>query len=102
MLLHLAAGLRCDCHVHLPLRRQPARLGRRQRPAELNDEGASRMSFRRNERGQVFAITAFSLVVLLGMSALVLDVGSWFRTKRRLQGTADAAALAGAQSLPSD
>jgi Flp pilus assembly protein TadG len=36
------------------------------------------------------------------MSALVLDVGSWFRTKRRLQGTADAAALAGAQSLPSD
>jgi hypothetical protein len=60
------------------------------------------MNLRRNERGQVFAITAFSLVVLIGMSALVLDVGSWFRTKRHLQGTADAAALAGAQSLPAD
>ena len=38
-----------------------------------------------------------ALVVLLGMCAMVLDVGSWFRTQRRLQGTADAAALAGAQ-----
>jgi Flp pilus assembly protein TadG len=60
------------------------------------------MSFRRNERGQAFVITAFALVALIGMSALVLDVGSWFRTKRRLQSTSDAAALAGAQSLPSD
>ena len=34
------------------------------------------------------------------MAALVLDVGNWFHTKRRLQGTADAAALAGAQQLP--
>jgi hypothetical protein len=32
----------------------------------------------------------------------VLDVGSWYHTKRRLQGTADAAALAGAQLLPND
>jgi len=60
------------------------------------------MNFRRNERGQAFVITAFSLVVLIGMSALVLDVGSWFRDKRRLQSTSDAAALAGAQSLPDD
>src|SRR5207248_10772811 len=37
-----------------------------------------------------------------GMAALVLDVGNWFRDKRRLQGTADAAALAGAQQLPDD
>jgi Flp pilus assembly protein TadG len=36
------------------------------------------------------------------MAALVLDVGNWFRDKRRLQGTADAAALAGAQALPND
>jgi hypothetical protein len=34
------------------------------------------------------------------MSALVLDVGSWFREKRQLQLTADASALAGAQVLP--
>ena len=51
------------------------------------------MIFRRNERGQAFVITALSLVVLVGMSALVLDVGSWFREKRQLQLAADAAAL---------
>ena len=34
------------------------------------------------------------------MAALVVDVGNWYHTKRRLQGTADAAALAGAQRLP--
>src|SRR2546428_3808278 len=60
------------------------------------------MNVRRNERGQAFVITAFSMAVLIGMGALVLDVGSWFRTKRRLQSTSDAAALAGAQALPSD
>jgi Flp pilus assembly protein TadG len=42
------------------------------------------------------------MAAVLGMCALVLDVGSWFRTHRRLQGTADAAALAGAQFLPND
>lgn len=57
---------------------------------------------RRDERGQVFVITALFLVVLCGMCALVLDVGSWFRDKRQLQATADAAALAGAQALPTD
>src|SRR6266536_4587256 len=61
-----------------------------------------RRKLRRNERGQAFVITAFSMAVLIGMGALVLDVGSWFRTKRRLQSTSDAAALAGAQSLPSN
>jgi Flp pilus assembly protein TadG len=43
-----------------------------------------------------------SLAVLTGMAALVLDVGIWMRTDRRLQATADAAALAGAQKLPTD
>jgi Flp pilus assembly protein TadG len=57
---------------------------------------------RRNERGQAIVLMVLSLVVLIGMAALVLDVGHWFRTKRRLQGTADAAALAGAQKLPDD
>jgi hypothetical protein len=55
-----------------------------------------------DERGQAFVLTALTLVVLCGMSALVLDVGSWYRQKRQLQGTADAAALAGAQVLPTD
>lgn len=61
------------------------------------------MSFaRRDERGQAIVLMTLSLVVIMGMATLVLDVGSWYHTKRRLQGTADAAALAGAQLLPSD
>jgi len=40
------------------------------------------------------------LTVLLGMSALVLDVGSWYRAHRSAQSTADASALASAQGLP--
>jgi Flp pilus assembly protein TadG len=54
----------------------------------------------RNEQGQSTVITLVFLVVLLGMAALVLDVGSWYRAKRDRQSTADAAALAGAQALP--
>jgi len=56
----------------------------------------------RAEHGQVFAFTVFALVALLGITALVLDVGSWLHTQRRLQATADAAALAGAQALPTN
>ena len=56
----------------------------------------------RSERGQSTVLTLVFLTVLLGMAALVLDVGSWYRTKRAEQSTADAAALAGAQALPYD
>src|SRR5438067_8570626 len=56
----------------------------------------------RNERGQALVLTAIAMVMVCGMAALVLDVGNWFRDKRRLQGTADAAALAGAQQLPTN
>jgi hypothetical protein len=58
------------------------------------------MNRRNNESGQAIVMLAISLTVVMGMAALVLDVGSWFRTDRRLQQTADAAALAGAQMLP--
>jgi len=58
------------------------------------------MSRRENERGQVIVLTVIAMTVLLGMTALVLDVGAWFHSKRQLQATADAAALAGAQMLP--
>ena len=34
------------------------------------------------------------------MAALVIDVGSWYHAQRKLQTAADAAALAGAQELP--
>ncbi|MGN6430514.1 MAG: pilus assembly protein TadG-related protein [Gaiellaceae bacterium] len=56
----------------------------------------------RNERGQAMVLTVVFLVVLLGMAAMVLDVGSWYRADRDTQRTADAAALAGAQALPDD
>jgi hypothetical protein len=50
--------------------------------------------------GQAYVLTILFLVVLLGMAAAVLDVGSWYRAQRALQATVDAAALAGAQKLP--
>ena len=56
----------------------------------------------KSERGQAFVLATVAMVMCCGMAALVLDVGNWFRDKRRLQGTADAAALAGAQQLPLD
>jgi hypothetical protein len=54
----------------------------------------------RREDGQAMVMTVLFLGALLGMAALVLDVGSWFREKRQLQLTADSAVLAGAQALP--
>jgi Flp pilus assembly protein TadG len=55
-----------------------------------------------SDRGQATVLTLVFLVVLLGMAALVLDLGSWYRADRSAQATADAAALAGAQALPED
>lgn len=52
------------------------------------------------ERGQALVLTTVFCAALLGMAALVLDVGHWYRSKRDLQAIADAAALAGAQALP--
>ena len=55
----------------------------------------------RCERGQVLPLMALVLVVLLGISAFAVDIGYAYYAKRQLQSTADAAALAGAQDLPS-
>jgi len=55
--------------------------------------------FRRQD-GQVTVLAAIFMLALVGMAGLVLDVGSWFRQQRVTQATVDAAALAGAQSLP--
>jgi hypothetical protein len=60
------------------------------------------MSAVRSERGQATAFTVLFLAALIGMAALVLDVGSWFREQRDTQAAADAAALAAAQALPED
>jgi hypothetical protein len=53
-----------------------------------------------NQRGQSMVLSLVFLTVLMGMSALVLDVGSWYRAHRSAQSTADASALAAAQGLP--
>lgn len=54
------------------------------------------------EDGQVLVLAAVVMVALIGMTAFVVDVGSWFRQQRATQSTVDAAALAGAQALPTD
>lgn len=60
----------------------------------------SRLLRQNGESGQVLVITGVTLIVLLGMSAFVIDVGRGYLAKRQLQASADAAALAGAQALP--
>ncbi len=56
----------------------------------------------RNESGQAVLMTVLFLAVLIGVAAMSVDVGSWYRQQRQAQATADAAALAGAQALPAD
>jgi Flp pilus assembly protein TadG len=53
----------------------------------------------RGEDGQVIVFVVAILAVLLGIAALVVDGGSWFRAHRQAQTAADAAALAGVQDL---
>lgn len=56
--------------------------------------------FLAGEYGQVAIIFALFIISLLGISALVVDMGSLYQERRHLQTVADAAALAGAQNLP--
>jgi hypothetical protein len=58
------------------------------------------MSSLRNERGQAVVLMVLFVGVMLALGAAVLDVGAWYRADRKLQATADASALAGAQGLP--
>src|SRR5262249_33594503 len=57
-----------------------------------------RFSFR-HERGQAFIFVVILLPVLLGLSALGIDVGGWYTQSRKAQSAADAAALAAAWHL---
>jgi len=52
------------------------------------------------EKGSVMVMVVIGLIVLIGFTGLVIDGGQAYMTKSRLQNAADAAALAGAQSLP--
>jgi Flp pilus assembly protein TadG len=54
----------------------------------------------RDESGQVLVLVVAAMLGVIGMAALVVDVGSWFHQQRATQATVDAAALAGAQGLP--
>ncbi|WP_102027449.1 pilus assembly protein TadG-related protein [Salirhabdus sp. Marseille-P4669] len=55
----------------------------------------------KRDDGSVMVLVAFIMVGLLALMALVIDGGSLYLEKNRLQKIADAAALAGAQDLPS-
>ena len=54
------------------------------------------MKLFREESGQTVVLTAFCMTILLGFTALAVDVGMMFRAKRSLQSAADAAAVAAA------
>jgi hypothetical protein len=54
---------------------------------------------KRDERGVSLIIVAMSMVMLLGVSAFVIDLGPVYNEKRQDQTAADAGALAGAQQL---
>ncbi len=55
---------------------------------------------RRASRGQVLVIFAGALLLLMMMTALVVDVSWYWVNSLRVQRAADAAALAGAVMLP--
>ena len=56
------------------------------------------LHYRQSERGAVLILMAVISVVMVGMAALVVDVGSIMEEKRQLQNGADAGAMAVAQS----
>jgi hypothetical protein len=55
----------------------------------------------KNQKGSSIILISVCMVVMLSMTALVVDIGRVFATRHKLQNTADAAALAGAHDLPS-
>ena len=57
-------------------------------------------SFWQDERGSAMVLVCAALVVLIGVTAMVVDVGRFYMVDRRLSRVADAAALAGARELP--
>jgi hypothetical protein len=54
----------------------------------------------RSESGQALVVSVLFMFVIVGGTALTVDVGSWYRQHRQAQTTADAAALAAARKLP--
>ncbi|MBP2663706.1 MAG: Protein of unknown function rane [Firmicutes bacterium] len=56
----------------------------------------------KEERGSIVLISVFSLIMLLGLSALVIDGGILYLNRAELSNLADAAVLAGVRDLPGD
>lgn len=54
----------------------------------------------KKENGQSFVLFSILMVVFLGFSALVMDIGMTTVSKAEIQNAADSAALAGAMELP--
>lgn len=54
------------------------------------------MSLAHDRRASISVLSAGSITVLIGMAALAVDFGSFYLDRRKLQGIADAAALAAA------
>ncbi len=65
-------------------------------------KGGRDFAFRllREEHGQILVLSAVFLTACLGMTALVFDFGRVLYAQRELQAATDAAAMAGAQALP--
>jgi Flp pilus assembly protein TadG len=68
---------------------------RRRRPIATGTGAAAP----RRQRGAVAVLVAVTLVALIGMAALVVDMGQLYSVRDALQVATDAAALAGAQEL---
>lgn len=56
---------------------------------------------RRGERGQILMMSVLLLPILLGMTGMAIDIGTYADHRSSLQNAADAAAMAGARDLPS-
>lgn len=58
-----------------------------------------RLTYHKRQRGSMLVLIALAIVVLIGMTGLVVDLGYMYSVKAQLQNAADAAALAGAAKL---
>ena len=54
-----------------------------------------------DESGVVIVLVAVLMVVILGVAALAIDIGSIYKAQRQAQSAADTGALAASQDLPS-
>lgn len=65
----------------------------------LRESGRVMCSRRHNRKGSVLVLSAFLMVILLGILAFALDLGYVYVSQAQLQRSADAAALAAAYEL---